>query len=148
MPEHEVDAFFVEHIMGEAPFTAFPAAQDFCDYFTQTWLESTSRPISLWNQWNDCERTTNAVEGWHSKVNGSVIRAHPNVFDSISLIKREQESVELKTMQMANGARPPTKKRKYVTQENRLTRLRERLNASEVNLREYAEAVGNLFPMN
>jgi hypothetical protein len=48
------------------------------DYVTETWVEGS---IQGWNQFdNDGTRTTNHIEGWHSKVNKACQRSHPNIF--------------------------------------------------------------------
>ena len=130
--------------MGDAPFGSIPNAQTFADYFTQTWLDGPFS-ITLWNHWGEDQRTINAVEGWHSKINDTVSRAHPNIFKAIDQLKKEQEAVEVKLLQLSNGAPSQPKKRKYITLEQRLARVRARFLTDEINLRQFADAVGNLF---
>ena len=131
--------------MAEAPFDAIPSAANFADYFTTTWLESTVFSIQLWNHWEAGDRTTNAAEGWHSKIKDTVNHAHPDVYSAVEIIKREQDTTELCILQLANGAAPPAKKRKYTTQENRLQRLRTNFQTNAITLCQYVDAVGNLF---
>ncbi|XP_056011504.1 uncharacterized protein LOC130051982 [Ostrea edulis] len=76
----------------------FPALEDndddgqevlrFKDYVTETWVEG---HLPNWNHFdNDGPRTTNAVEGWHNKLNRMCRYPHPNIYVSIQLIQKEQ----------------------------------------------------------
>lgn len=62
-------------------------------------------------------RTNNHVEGWHSALNKSVARAHPNIFKFIDLIKQEQKKAELKLLQIETGGKVVQGKKKYIDME-------------------------------
>ena len=68
--------------------------QEFCDYFTNTWIEGAHFPIEMWNHHRASTRTTNAVEGWHSRINKKT-NCHPNIYDALELIRKEQEHAEI-----------------------------------------------------
>lgn len=58
----------------------------FNDYFRRQWMEViTSETFSCYNE---KFRTTNAVEGWHRRINARII-ARPSIFLFIQLIKKE-----------------------------------------------------------
>ncbi|CAF3499844.1 unnamed protein product [Rotaria sp. Silwood1] len=68
MPTSEINEFWCK-IMDK--FENIPRAQDFFDYFTETWIDNGclfSR--SLWNYYKfNGARTNNGCEGWHHKLN-------------------------------------------------------------------------------
>ena len=70
----------------------------FKDYVTETWVEGS---IQGWNQFdNDGTRTTNHIEGWHSKVNKACQRSHPNIFVMVKLLQKEQAVNEATIIQL------------------------------------------------
>ena len=54
-------------------------------------------------------RTNNHVEGWHSRLKKVVGKAHPNVFEIVESLKKEQAATEVSLAQLAAGAAPPQK---------------------------------------
>lgn len=46
-------------------------------------------------------------------MNGSLERAHPNIYKFIGLIKKEQKKFELKLMQMQTGGKVSRPKKQY-----------------------------------
>ena len=48
-------------------------------------------------------RTNNRLEGWHYRLNQLARKAHPNMFETIELIKNEQASTEIQTIQLTAG---------------------------------------------
>ena len=84
-----------EHLVEDVWFQALndndsdgQAVLRFKDYVTETWVEG---HLKQWNHFsNDGPRTTNAVEGWHHKVNRVCRRPHPNVYRFVQLIKKKK----------------------------------------------------------
>ena len=65
-----------------------PSVQQFATYFQQTWLRDF--PIAMWNHCETTsERTNNRLEGWHNRINRLAGRPHPNIYQLIDLIKKE-----------------------------------------------------------
>ena len=63
------------------------------DYVTNTWIEGPWNP-GMWNHFgNGNYRTNNYLEGWHHKINQVAKKSHPNIFEVVGLLKREQLSV-------------------------------------------------------
>ena len=60
------------------------------------------------HQWNYYDynrpRKNNHVEGWHSRLKRIVGKPHPNIFEIMDVIKREQAATEMKLEQYAAGA--------------------------------------------
>jgi len=70
------------------------------------------------------DRTTNICEGFHSQLNATLGRRHPTVFKVIDVVKEIDDAQERRIAQLAMGAAPKRRKRKYVLVDEALTRLR------------------------
>ena len=71
---------------------------------------SYSFPPRMWNHFqNSSPRTNNHLEGWHYRLNRLARKAHPNLFETIELIKNEQASKEVQMIQLAAGGQPRPK---------------------------------------
>ena len=73
--------------------------ENFNDYLVETWLADDAKiPASIWNVYGeDQKRTNNNVEGWNSKFSKLVRKHHPNIFEFVDAIRKEQAATELKT---------------------------------------------------
>ena len=58
--------------------------------------------------------TNNHVEGWHSQLKKIVGKSHPNTFEIINVMRKEQATTEMKLNQFEDGAIQPSRKRRYV----------------------------------
>ena len=106
----------------------------FVEYFGRTWINGQYR-ISQWNYY-DCHgpRTNNHVEGWHSWLKKIVRESHPNIFEIINVMCKEQATTEMKLNQFEAGDMQPSWKRRCVQRDARLTTLFERFQNGECNL--------------
>ena len=79
-------------------------------FFEERWLNGPK----TWNYYQmEGPKTNNHVEGWHSKINCAVGKAHPNIFELVELIKTEQVNTEACLAQLAaDGAGRNTKQRR------------------------------------
>lgn len=142
VPENLLDEVWIE-IANQQPDTE--SATKLADYFTETWMEG-QFPPSVWNHHgNDGPRTTNHLEGWHSKLNRAVMKAHPNLFEIINILKKEQAANEVKLLQLEGGAQPPSKKRKYKIIDDRLSSLKRQLASNIKSPLEYTDSVSFLL---
>ena len=88
-----------------------PGVSPFADYVTEFWVEGGER--LMWSHFDTVgPRTTNHVEGWHSKLN-NVAASHPNMFKLINIIKSEQSFTEMTILQLEAGGTLRPKRRKY-----------------------------------
>ena len=66
------------------------------------------------HQWNyfDFEgpRTNNYVEGWHSRLKKVVGKPHPNIFELIEIIKKEEATAQMKLQICESGATGPPRR--------------------------------------
>lgn len=146
IPTESVENLFNDVIMAQAPFHEIPQSQQLCDYYVETYVDGQNArfPVATWNHYESDVRTINAVEGWHNKLNDKCGRAHPNVFSAIETLQKEQEEVEVKILQLRNGASAPPKRRKYITFNNKINRLHQRFQQGEISLTELLGAVANI----
>jgi hypothetical protein len=76
-----------------------PEVTRFADYVTEQWVES-------WNHYdNDRPRTTNNVEGWHSKINKTCKTTHPNIYTMVKMLQNIQSTNEAKLIQLSEGGK-------------------------------------------
>jgi len=100
----------------------------------------------LWNHSDNYgPRTTNYLEGWHSKIKKHTHHQHPNIFFLIRLLKQEEASSEIRRIQYSAGGKRVNRKRKYIEIDNRLFRLADRLRNSEMTTMEFTDAASHLL---
>ena len=97
------------------------------------------RPSSLTTVDNDGPRTTNNVEGWHSKINMICKTAHPNIYTMVKMLQTIQSTNEAKLIQLSAGGKQRTKKRKYRQLHSRLQQLKTRLRNGTLNVVDFAD---------
>ena len=76
---------------------ASPVSENICkfnDYMIEQWLENAIF-TDTWNCYQQRHRTTNALEGWHSKFNKCVQKVHPNIIELISLLKSDSRHYDI-----------------------------------------------------
>ena len=109
-------------LMGEAP--AFGNREDFFQNFQNTWLDG-NFPIRMWNVYSmEGPRTNNNTEGWHSKLRKLAGKAHPNIYEAVTLFKSEQAATEVSIMQLAAGGLSTRRRRKYRLHVKRLATIK------------------------
>ncbi|KAJ8310642.1 hypothetical protein KUTeg_012507 [Tegillarca granosa] len=89
----------------------------FTDYVTEYWVEGNRH---LWNHYHTVgPRTTNNLEGWHSKIKEFVKTPHPNIYRFIELLQRQKALSRCQMLQYAAGGKRVNRKRKYREIESR-----------------------------
>lgn len=115
----------------------------FTDYVTTYWVEQNRH---LWNHYTtEGPRTTNHLEGWHSKLKKHVQHPHPNIFRLIKQLKHEEAIHDLTMIQYAAGGKRAVQKRKYVDINNRLAALKTRHRNQEVTTVQFGDAASYLL---
>ena len=71
-------------------------------------------------------------------------KAHPNLFETIKLIKNEQASTEVQMIQVAAGGQPRPKKRKAVRQDEQIKRLVVEFSSGQRTLDSFLSAPANM----
>lgn len=119
--------------------------QQLHNYCIHQWIDLIDAQFApfLWNHWNTGNiRTTNAVEGWHRIVNSFLRKPHPNFFKFMNILKQQQHKVAVRITQLQNGAPGQRRRKKYATIDDTIQRLKVRLNAADIPLGSYLDAVG------
>lgn len=115
------------------------------DYVTEFWIEG-AWDQQVWNHHHtDGARTNNNVEGWHHRMNSIAGKSHPNLFEFVRIIKREQSVTETKISQLELGARFAPKRRKYRKLDERLALLKDRLSGGDISPLEFADRASFLL---
>ena len=118
------------------------------DYVTTTWIEGLW-PMHMWNHFgNEGHRTNNHLEGWHHKLNKLAQKSHPNIFEVVQLLQREQSVNEVKVKQLDGHWRAPARKKKYRNIDIRLRSLKDQLMNNAVTDMEYTDHVAELLHLN
>ena len=115
----------------------------FTDYVTTQWIDGDRQ---VWNHFKtDGPRTTNRIQGWHTKPKKKVSHAHPNIYTVISIIKDIQATNEVTRMQRnAGGTIRPNAKR-YRDIDSRLIQLKDHLTSGRIDVIQYSDATSHLL---
>ena len=110
-------------------------AEAFSQYLSSTWMKDFS--VRMWNHFEACEdHTNNRLEGWHNRLNRLAGHDHPNLFQLITLLQKEDSVAEFKILQLQSGGLPVTKRNKWQRQDRRIKRLKDKFVAwKNVHLR-------------
>ena len=112
-----------------------PRMEEFIRYFEDTWLVG-QFSLTQWNVFaNSSFRTNNHVEGWHNRLKRVVVKSHPNLYELIEVLQREQSANEISLIQLQAGARPPRRALRTINRDRNIEQLKQRFN--EIPLEEY-----------
>lgn len=146
VPPLRLDQAF-QAICEEAP--QIPQADELHAYMLQTWMDPVA-PLferTMWNQFGAVDRTSNACEGFHSKLNAMLSRPHTSVFLLIELLRKTQLEMECFLRQYAFGAPPRRRRNRYENNDRALRRLMDRYIAGGIcnvqQLLTYIDACSN-----
>ena len=109
-------------------------------YYQETWL-SGSFPPALWNVSQETVCTNNSVEGWHNKLNRSIGKIHPNVFELLTHLKKEQRETEITARQASLEAAPPVRRRRYRELDEKIERLQKELKEGHLTARDFLRRI-------
>ena len=116
---------------------------EFNKYFEDTWLVGPFPP-TLWNVFElevHSPRTNNHLEGWHNKLKRIARKAHPNLFEIVTLFKQEQADTEVILAQLATGAKPPRRANKDIQKDKRIQNLKEKFLTNTITLGEFVSGI-------
>ena len=144
-PPDQIDLVW-QNIMDDAP--VIQEADQFHNYVTNTWIGDNSRfSRNMWNHYDRLEesRTINALEGWHHKINSYIGKPHPNLWEFISFLKKEELFQRIELQRLEAGGRPNPRRLTYVRIDNRLANLKTQYERNERPLMSYVDAVSYLL---
>ena len=80
-------------IKADAP--GIQEADNFISYFKSTWLDGNFHPRT-WNYFShEGPCTNNHLKGWHNRLKRVSRKAHPNLFEVVEILKKEQAATEV-----------------------------------------------------
>ena len=131
------------------PMDTVPGCTEFQEYMAKTYIDDFEALFQrdMWSHWETGHdpRTTNHVEGFHSKLN-KMCPPHPNIYIFLDVLRTLQDRTEQEIRQLQNRTmRPPSKKAKYRDVEERLHVLRQRLTAGELTPLQFCDRAGYLL---
>ena len=110
-------------VESEAPQTS--EVDEFIQYFKSTWLDG-HLPVRTWNCFNhDGPCTNNHIESRHNHLKKMARKAHPNLFEFIEVIQKEQATAEVTIEQLSGAGRVRAKKSNVVRHEEAIKKLME-----------------------
>jgi len=92
----------------------------FLDHYVQQWMENQNVPIEMWNINRRQHRSSNAVEGWKSKLSCIIGKQQPNIFLLVQRLKGEAELVPWQVKSKEFGQSDQKRRKTYVKQEERI----------------------------
>lgn len=118
-------------------------AEAFIAYFSSTWMKDF--PVALWNHWESSgDRTNNRLEGWHNRLNRLAGRDHPNIYQLVALLKKEEAVSEVKILQLRTGGLPVRKRAKWQRMDRRIKRLQTKFTEGNLSIADFMESVSRL----
>ncbi len=118
-----------------------PQVDRLVDYFDRTWVNGHFH----FHQWNYFDfagrRTNNHVEGWHSRVKKVVGKPHPNIYELIDVIKKEDATTRMKLQLCESGARMQPRRMRIREREIRIQTLFSRFRSGALSINDFLEAI-------
>ncbi len=94
--------------------------------------------LSQWNGFeSESNRTNNHLEGWHNRLKRVAGKPHPNIYEFVEVIQKEQTSTEVSLTQLAAGARPPRRVQRAINRDRKIKELKERFERNSITLHEF-----------
>ena len=89
-------------------------------------------PIPTWNVYTrtleGIDRTNNNVEAWHRRLNALVGKKHPNLYEFLNALKREEQYTESQREDHEGGIPGPKRRKKYIQNDERILSIVLRFN--------------------
>lgn len=114
LPRSAIDDGWL-YIMEHAPQNDL--LEEFNDYFVEQWLENSAMQ-DMWICYGERHRTTNAVEGWHNRLNRNIGKINPHIYELIKSLKEDSKFYAFQARQTEIGMTPRKRLKKYVNVDN------------------------------
>ena len=118
--------------------------QEYSDYFQHTWLNGNFR-LQMWNYFSYADPcTNNHLEGWHNRIKKMARKSHPNIYELIEILQKEQAATEVTIRQLEGGAIIRARRRKWVKRDEKIQKLKTELENGSRTLDSYINAIKDL----
>jgi hypothetical protein len=114
------------------------------DYFVDTWFgESALFDRAVWNHYNNFQiRTTNHIEGYHTRLVRRLSVSHPNIFKFIDFMKGELATYTNRMAQISVGQRLPRKNQAFIEKNELFKKHTQDLDSGNISASEFLLLVG------
>jgi hypothetical protein len=121
--------------------TADPRLAPLFAYYQNEWL----RPgySRLWCMDGIDIRTNNHHEGWNKRFSSAIGKHHPNIWEFLLTIQKEQASTEVQMQQMAAGMNVGRHNAKYESVTKRIRTLRRRYANGQLNTAQFIRGISH-----
>jgi hypothetical protein len=146
VPPLRVDQAF-EATVANAPNVA--GCDDMHHYIRVTYMDDNTALFGrdTWNCFGTRDRTTNACEGYHSRLNSHFRGRHADPYKFVCYLQKEEKEIEIRVGQLQVGAPPKKRKSKYVLVDEAIDRLRDQYFGNGIpsvaRLLQYMDAVAH-----
>ena len=120
--------------------SASPTLASLFEYYEHFWLERVG--VDKFSVFEQRIRTNNNVESWHSGFNKLVRKRHPNIYEFVENLRKEQENTEQLILQLTMGERVSRRNLKYERLSTIIDRLTDRYKSQALSDVEFLNAVG------
>ncbi|XP_069058997.1 uncharacterized protein [Pleurodeles waltl] len=133
VPPDRVDEYYTTITESEFFIQNEDKLTQLLNYFEETWIGHLSRSgrrrkprfhIELWNCYTTCleggAKTNNAIEEWHNSFSKSIGKRHPNLYNFMEVLKKEQSLQEMRLAQSLSGSLNPKVSKKSKEMSERL----------------------------
>lgn len=114
----------------------------FNDYFVNAWIESSF--FGKWSFYGERFRTTNHLEGWHSKLNKGISNAKPSFIKFLDLLLKNIKEFDLKIKQFEQGIPISYRNKNVIDFDKRLAHIITQHQNCEITLGHCLEKICNL----
>ena len=111
------------------------------------WMENIDLPHSCWNVSQEEHRTNNTCEGYNNRLNKSISKIHPNVFELVAVLQKEESSVRVTLHQMEFGEPPKKRRRIYRNLNDKLKKVQLELTSGTRTMKSFLKVVGFLLKL-
>ncbi|KAF9420030.1 hypothetical protein HW555_003624 [Spodoptera exigua] len=113
----------------------------FNDYFVNAWIESSF--FGKWSFYGERFRTTNHLEGWHSKLNKGISNAKPSFIKFLDLLLKNIKEFDLKIKQFEQGIPISYRNKNVIDFDKRLAHIITQHQNCEITLEEKTVTIAN-----
>ena len=117
--------WYSQRMWNQVAAPQLPRIQEFIRYIEDTWLVG-NYPLIMWNVYrSDGFQTNNHLKGWHNCLKRLVGKAHPNIYEFVKVIQKEQTATEVFVLLLEAGALPPWRALKAINRDQKIQELKE-----------------------
>lgn len=139
LPAARIGPFF-ENLRSNAA----PGLETLFQYYQRYWIEDIGP--DRFSVYELATRTNNNLESWHAAFNKFVGKSHPNIYEIIDCLRKEQAHTEHLIEQIDLGKRVVKPSKFYQRLSLRVARIKERYSNGSLSDAQFTNAIANCLP--